>query len=130
MDVKVTATEGSSGIEWDIDGKKPHKSVIEFKQGTGPHTVQFKLKDKTERKLRFDDADPFWSHETTSGGCPANGVQSGQTGVVQCSGDKLTITNANSGDPCSIHYQLNFVDGAGKPIPVDPEFKNGGGGRI
>jgi hypothetical protein len=130
MDVKITATEGPGGVEWDIDGKKPKKSVIEFKEGTGPHTIDFKLQDKTRRNLRFDTKDPFWSHETTTGDCPSGGAMSGQTGVVDCSDNRLTVTNANSGDPCSILYQLNFIDGEATPIPVDPEFKNGGAGRI
>jgi hypothetical protein len=131
MDVKVTAKASGSGpIEWDIDGKKPHKSEIAFAARTGPHKVKFKLHDKTGRDLRFDDGDPFWAHINEFGQCPPSGATSAQTGVHSCSERQLTVTNENSGDPCTIHYQLNFVDGEGNKVEVDPIFKNGGGGFV
>ena len=130
MDIKVNASGGSCGpIEWDIDGKKPQQSRHEFKEQTGPHQVKFKLKDQTGRGLKFDSSQPIWN-EKNSGGCPTGPSQSDQIRVLSCSEKELTIVNANSGDPCTIHYQLNFVDCDGQPEGVDPEFKNGGGGRL
>jgi hypothetical protein len=129
MDVKVTATASGTGpIEWEIDGKKPHKSQLEFPPRSGPHKVKFKLHDSTGRDLRFDSADPFWAHIDETGQCPQSGAANPQTGVHSCSDRELTIANKNSGDPCTIHYQLNFVDGQGNAVGVDPIFKNGGGG--
>lgn len=128
MDIKVTASGGASGpIDWDIDGKKPHKASHEFKEKTGPHEIKFKLGDKTGRGLKFDAQQPIWDEKNTTG-CPASQSNSDQIEVQSCSDRELTISNANSGDPCTIHYQLNFVDSEGRPEVVDPEFKNGGGG--
>ena len=128
MDVKVTA-KGIDGaeIDWDIDGKKPHESKIHFKEGTGPHTVKFKLHDASGRNLRFDPANPIWDHVSETD-CPPDGSKSGQLKVVKCDDQMLTITNKNSGDAHTLHYQLNFVDDGGVAEPVDPIFHNGGGG--
>ena len=130
MDVKVTASGGSSGpIDWEIDGKKAKDSSIFFEKGSGPHTVKFKLDDKTGRDLRFDDGSPFWAHINEAGECPPKDATNSQTGVVKCTDKELTVSNANSGNPCTIRSQLNFVDGAGNPQSVDPDFKNGGTGN-
>jgi hypothetical protein len=130
MDVKVTANgEAGAGIDWDIDGKKPHESKIHFGKGTGAHTVKFKLHDASGRDLRFDTANPIWDHVSETD-CPPKGAKSGQIEVVDCDDRRLTIRNKNSGNACTLHYQLNFVDGGGSAEPVDPIFHNGGGGFI
>lgn len=127
MNIKVTATGACSGpIDWDIDGKKPKDAAKEFAKNTGPHTVKFRLDDKTGRNLRFDCRSPFWDHIDDAGKCPPPGSHSDQTEVISCSEKELTVINKNSGDPCTVHYQLNFVDAAGTAEPLDPEFKNGG----
>ena len=127
MDVKVTANEGGgAGVDWDLDGKKPHESRIDFEKGSGPHTVKFKLFDRTGRNLRFDAAKPIWDHVSDTE-CPSPGSASGQIDVLDCSDRELTVSNKNSA-ACTLHYQLNFVDGAGAAQEVDPMFKNGGGG--
>ena len=129
MDVKVSARRGDGdSIDWDIDGKKPKKSVLEFAQGSGSHTISFKLHDSTGRHLRFDTQDPFWAHVSEVELCPAKGSSADQTKVVSCTDKELTVSNANSGDACTIHYQLNFVDQQSRAVPVDPMIKNGGGG--
>jgi len=128
MDVKVTANgSGGSGIDWDIDGKKPKESKMHFAKGTGPHTIKFKLHDSSGRNLKFDPSQPIWDHVSETD-CPPSGSKSGQIEVVECGDKMLTITNANSGDECTLHYQLNFVDESGSAEPVDPIFHNGGGG--
>jgi len=129
MDVTVTALAGSTGpIDWKIDGKKAKDSSIFFAKGSGPQTVKFKLDDTTGRDLRFDSSSPFWAHINEAGQCPPEGAMNNQTDVVKCTDKELTISNANSGNPCTIRYQLNFVDGSGNREPVDPDFKNGGTG--
>jgi hypothetical protein len=125
-DVKVTATLGAAGIEWDIDGAKPNASCTDFKRKSGSHKVEFKFDDKTEGGLRFDCSSPIWVNENTSGSCPPPGVHTDQIEVISCDPDELTILNKNEGVARTLHYQLNFVDGAGHRIHVDPEFKNGG----
>ena len=128
MDVKVSAKGARTGpIDWDIDGKKPHKSVLDFKKGAGPLTISFKLHDSTGRKLRFDRESPIWAHASDAYACPPRGASSDELQVVSCDDRNLTVTNANS-KAGTIHYQLNFVDEEEKFEPVDPMIRNGGGG--
>jgi hypothetical protein len=128
MDVKVTANGlGADGIDWDIDGKKPHESRVDFEKGSGPHRIKFKLHDRTNRNLRFDASNPIWDHKSEAG-CPAAGSNSDQIEIVDCNDNQLTILNRNSGEACTLHYQLNFRGEDGSAEPVDPIFKNGGGG--
>jgi len=127
MDVKVTANgNAAGGIDWDLDGKKPHQSQIDFPKGTGARDVAFKLFDRTGRNLRFDSAAPIWDHVHDTD-CPPSGAASGQIDIVDCSDKQLSVNNKNSA-ACTLHYQLNFVDGNGQAEAVDPMFKNGGGG--
>ena len=128
MHVKISAKQGDCGsVDWDIDGKKPKKSVLDFAPGSGAHTITFKLHDSTGRKLRFDTADPFWAHVSQADHCPAEGATTTQTAVVSCTDKELCVSNSNS-DACTISYQLNFVDERLQAEPLDPMIKNGGGG--
>jgi hypothetical protein len=128
MDIKVTANgPGANGIDWDIDGKKPHESKIDFDKGSGPHKIKFRLDDRTSRDLRFDAANPIWDHKSEAE-CPPAGSNSDQIEIIDCTDTQLTVVNKNSGEACTLHYQLNFRDGVGSAEPVDPIFKNGGGG--
>ena len=124
--VSVTATLGTDGVEWDIDGYEPKKSQIPFPNKSGPCEVDFDFDDRTKSALRFDCSSPLWINENTAGACPPPGVDTDQIEVLECSPDKLTIVNKNDGCARILHYQLNFVDPAGHRIHVDPEFKNGG----
>lgn len=129
MDVKVTAKAGSAGsIDWDIDDKKPKESRLDFPPGSGADTIKFTLFDRSGQALRFDCNGPFWAHLSESGQCPPSGARCDQTNVLECSGKHLSVRNENSGAACTIQYQLNFVDGRGNPVPVDPMIKNGGTG--
>jgi hypothetical protein len=127
MDVKVVAEGGAGDVRWTIDGKHPREAVIVAGHKTGPQSLDFKLFDRTQMGLRFNDADPIWVHETEDDQCPTGGIQSDQITVSDCEGRRLTIANANSGSPRTLHYQLNFVDGDGRAVSVDPVIKNGGG---
>lgn len=127
MDIKVNANELADGsIDWGIGGKKPHQSSIRFEKDSGSHKIDFKFVDHTGRRLKFDCSGPIWSHKSETD-CPPAGAKSDQIRVLECSAKKLTIRNENCGDPCTIHYQLNFVDADEQQEEIDPEFKNGGG---
>ena len=131
MDVKVTASAGSGGaIEWDINGKKPKNSELDFPRNSGPDTIKFTLFDRSGKNLRFDCNGPFWAHADDTQACPPEHSQCDQTNVIECTGKHLNVRNENSGEPCTIHYQLNFVDGSGNSVPVDPMIKNGGTGSV
>jgi hypothetical protein len=127
--VKVEAKDEDSGvIDWEIDGKKAKDSKIDFEKDSGPVTVEFKLQDTTNRKLRFDTANPIWVHENELGQCPPDGATDGQIEVQGCDDKTLKLINKND-KASTLRYQLNFVDKANQSEPCDPEFKNGGTNR-
>lgn len=127
MDVKVTAEQVCGQVEWTINGKKPKKSVIELPKGSGRHTLDFHLVDRTDLGLRFAE-DAIWVHENAQGECPGAGINSCQIQVASLKPRKLSIWNENSGAPCSLQYQLNFVSECGDRFDLDPTIRNGGGG--
>jgi hypothetical protein len=127
VDIKVKAETINGAVEWTIDGKKPKASVIELPHKSGRHTLDFKIEDRTGLGFRFDDSDPIWAHENEDGKCPAQGIHTTQVKVVSCKPQKLSVTDDNSGDPCTLQYQLNVVDAGGLACPIDPIIKNGGG---
>ena len=71
--------------------------------------------------------DPIWVHEAEDGACPSVGINTAQISVADLKAKKLSVTNENKGDPCTLQYQLNFVDRAGIRVEVDPAIRNGGG---
>jgi len=126
MDVKVRAELLNGKIDWSIDGQKPHKSVLDCPRKSGAHTINFHLDDATGSGLQFSE-DPFWVHENENGDCPEQaGINSDQLSVSAVKSGKLTISNANTGAPRTLQYQLNFVDSNGAVQSVDPCIKNGG----
>jgi hypothetical protein len=128
MDVKVKAEKSGDGsIAWTIDGKRPKDSVIDVGKKSPPTELDFKLTDKAKAGLRFDCARPFDVDENANGDCPPDGIHTREIAVLECSRHKLKILDRNINE-CTLHYQLNFVDGAGKQHVVDPEIRNGGGG--
>lgn len=127
MNVSVTASGGSNGrVDWLIDGTDPAHSVIDFPAKTGPHVIHFMLDDQTGRGLKFDPSGAFWADKNLAGGCPSAGSNCDQTSILSCTDKQLTVQNTNDGQACTVHYQLNLVDSAGKTEQVDPIFKNGG----
>lgn len=126
MDVKLLAQKVANGVEWTIDGKKPHDSVIDLPKKSGNHTLDFQLDDRTDLGFRFNDRDPIWVHQNDQGDCPPQGINSEQISVVSCKPKKLSISDQNDGDPCTLHYLLNLVDASGQPTSIDPIIKNGG----
>jgi hypothetical protein len=126
MDVKVRAESVDGRVEWTIDGKKPHKSVISCPRKSGPHTVNFHLDDETGLGLSFQN-DALWVHENEAGQCPpGTGILTDQISISSVKPGKLTISNSNEGAPRTLQYQLNFVDANGASVSVDPCIKNGG----
>jgi hypothetical protein len=125
-DVKVEARAGEQGlIDWEIDGQKAKHSKIFFDKGDEDVTVEFKLKDETSRKLRFDTESPIWIHENEAGQCPPEGATDTQIEVISCDDKTLKLVNKNA-KACTLRYQLNFFDKANQGETCDPEFKNGG----
>jgi len=124
MNVKVEAELADGGIEWTIDGKSPKAAVHSFGRKSGPQDLHFNLDDRTGLGLRFDD-DPIWVHEN-EGQCPPAGINTDQIQVSSVTPGKLTIHNQNDGAARTLHYQLNFLDGSGASVRVDPVIKNGG----
>lgn len=127
--VKVEARTGEKGlIDWKIGGQKAKHSKIFFQKGDEDVVVKFKLKDETDRNLRFDQKSPIWIHENEAGQCPPKGATDKQIEVVSCDDKTLTLLNKNARE-CTLRYQLNFFDQANQGETCDPEFKNGGGNR-
>jgi hypothetical protein len=127
MNVSVTARQASDGsIDWEIDGKKPEKSELEFKAKSGSDLIHFMLDDQTGRDLRFHPTDAFWAEKDLGGGCPAAGSSCDQTRIQSCNDTELVVHNDNSGAACTVHYQLNLLDKENSAIGVDPIIKNGG----
>jgi hypothetical protein len=82
----------------------------------GPFRIQFRLEDP----LDWDTAEPI---NTSQAGCPGKHTNDDQQIFLQSPNGKfLTILNLNGGDPCTIHYRMNFADGT----YCDPIMNNGG----
>ena len=124
--VELTAKLAGGKVEWEIDNgpAKDHKTKVN--KGAPPETIDFKLKDKSKKGLRFDCSFPFqvWEDE----GCPPARLDTDQISVIACSPDQGTIVDLNTGAERTLRYQLNVVgdDGA---CPCDPIISNGGGGQ-
>lgn len=128
--VKIEAIRDASGaIDFEVDGTKANASRIKFEKDSGPHTIEFQLKDRTGSGLEFDLSDPIWVGEDCP--CPPpRGIASDQLSVDRCSADKLSARNANEGRARELRYQLNFRDASGGRQECDPVITNGGGTRV
>jgi len=126
MNIHVKARPETTGIEWDVDFKGPPakgKVTIDLPPQSGDHDIVFHLVATEGLDIDFDTGDPIWVSETQQ--CPPqSGINSTQISIKDAKKNKLTINDANSGDPVTLTYQLNFV---GAP-PCDPVIRNGGGG--
>lgn len=127
QDVEFTARLNGGTVEWDTDEGKPAKSHrTDVGHGAPPETIQFRIRDRSGLKLRFDTAAPIDVWEQS--GCPPTGVNTDQVEVVNCNPNKLTIRSLNTGPERTLQYQLNVVAEDGSRHPCDPIIKNGGGG--
>jgi hypothetical protein len=126
--LEVVATKTATGIEWEIDGKKPKLAQLDLPKDSGSYEIKFDLDDNTGDELRFDCSYPIWVAENTNGRCPGPGIGTDQIEVLDCETDSLIVfdKNDNKGERI-LHYQLNFKNAAGDRLQVDPEIKNGGG---
>lgn len=130
-DVEVKAKVDGGSIDWEIGGKKPHESKIKFDPDSGAHDIRFDLdRDHAlkERGLRFNCANPIFVHDKITS-CPNSGLDE-QIEVLDCSYEKLTVSDKNSGEAKTLRYQLNFVEKDGRVWVCDPIIENGGGTRI
>jgi hypothetical protein len=132
-DTRVTIyadNDGSGGIRWSHKNED-HDNGGKLKLGKDKnYKVTFNLVDRTSpsRKIRFDASEPIFVKQGSGGSCP-RALDSDQILVDSCDARKLIAIDWNYGVPCELHYQLNFVDEAGGPIPpYDPIIENGGGG--
>jgi hypothetical protein len=129
-DIEVKAIANGGTIDWEVDGKKPHKSELKFDRDSGAHEIKFDLdRDRVlkDRGLRFNCTNPIFVHDDVSR-CPTSGVDE-QIEVLDCSRDSLTIYDKNFGSPKLLRYQLNFVEDDGASSVCDPIIDNGGGRR-
>src|SRR6476620_4135775 len=126
MQITVSAELVDGEVEWTIDGKRPHQSVLDCPRKSGPHEIHFKLDDKTNAGFKFAE-DAFWVHENELGECPpTTGIATNQISITSVKPAKLKISNSNDGAHRTLQYQLNCVDANGEPYSVDPCIKNGG----
>jgi hypothetical protein len=137
MTLYAQADDQAGKLVWAIGEtpptKKGQKKTITFPAGS-QYDVTVKLTDNTspKRGIAFDPATPLYVQE--GGSCPPQaGLGSSEipsTSVKVKNTNTLEFTNLNMKE-CTLIYQLNFVDSNGRTVdpPLDPEFKNTGGGR-
>ncbi|MEO8547482.1 MAG: hypothetical protein ABI422_03855 [Sphingomicrobium sp.] len=139
VDVFADPDPGPKGVifshDWRFDPGVGHGNThIVLPAGSGSHVLQFKLHDRTDLKLEFagcksDDASQaMWVGDGSYPTGPGNG---GQIDLANghCSKNLLRVEDANSGDACTLIYQLWF-DGKNGQVDYDPEIRNGGGGTV
>lgn len=121
---------------WKLDGDKERKKGhIKIGEGQGDVPISFQLHNRTGLDLAFLPVDdgkqegPFWCamHD-----CPtAWGNGDGQIKSIEIlPNDVLRVVDANSGEPCTLHYALRFREPklASPTYEFDPDIRNGGGG--
>lgn len=138
VNADVIATKVGDKVEFDLEWRKEgdpssKKGPINIPERDPPTSINFHLRDETRLNLRFKSpaTEAMW---VDLNGCPpqqpGNG---GQISFNSTSPKLLRVTDANSGDPCTLYYMLRF-DGDpaanGPPFEYDPEIRNGGGGNI
>jgi hypothetical protein len=123
--VKAT-TDETGAVDFEVDGVKAKHARLKLDKDSGEHPIEFELHDHSGRNLKFDSSDPIWVGEDCP--CPpAQGINSDQITVSDCSDQKLNTLNSNSGRARELRYQLNFVAGDGAALNCDPVMENGGG---
>jgi hypothetical protein len=125
--VKIKATgDGAGGVEFEVDGLKPHKARLKLDKDSGKHLIEFELHDQSGLELSFDAADPIWVDEDCP--CPpAQGLNSDQVELDDCGDRLLKLVDGNWGRERELRYQLNFVGNDGSRSICDPVILNGGG---
>lgn len=108
-ELKELRTSGKGGLQSD-------KIVLD--PGEGPFCIELKL----DGSLDWDQAEPLWIQE---GACPgSNQIASQQIWLDRKpNGKTITLLNMNVGNPCELHYRMNFSEG----YYCDPIMQNGGG---
>ena len=127
QDVEFTAHIDGGSVAWESSDGKPAKNHrVDIAAGAPPEKIQFKIRDHTDFKLRFDTSAPIdvWEQE----GCPPAGVNTDQIEVLDCNPNKLTIRSLNTGPARTLQYRPNVIGEDGGRHDCDPIIKNGGGG--
>lgn len=134
VDVYAAEVDGAVifGHRWkESSSNQKKKGKIEIPEGHSQNTIEFHLKDHSGRDLSFKDpaADAMWVDLAQ---CPAQAGDGGQIVFGDRQKKKLTVTDRNVGEKCTLHYALRF-DGDesddGPPYEYDPIIDNGGGGQ-
>jgi hypothetical protein len=139
VEVIVTRHE-DKGVDfvclWQDASNIWHSGPIVFPRNSGEHDIELKLDDRSGLNLVFESAatDAIWFNVDC---CPtsASGDDKGQIRDKQvvAGRKKITLKNLNSGNPCVLHYALNFTGdswtnpGSTQSYAYDPEFRNRGG---
>lgn len=117
-------------IEWYLtDGKKTggpgHYPPVDCEKGKG-YKFQIEIVDEDNLGIEFAP-DPLWV--VKDGPCPqSKSMDPEQIVDIKPGTTLLRFKNQNKGQPCTLRYQLNFVDQQGRKVePLDPEIRNGGG---
>jgi hypothetical protein len=125
--IDAAPTHGPWQVDHDGNGSNQSSSypIIDLPKGSGPWTIQFRLKGQSDVKF---SGDPIWVKEGGKPGSKANHSQIPAADVtVAPNGKLLTIKDLNNNDgTIALHYRLNFT-GDQKHETLDPIIKNGGG---
>lgn len=129
--VAFTARLENGQVVWDgPDGKPAKDHRIAIAKFAPPELIHVSIKSDQSVKplaLQIDSATPLHV-SIDNGACPSAGIDTDQITLVQQGGDQLIMKNLNTGDPCTLRYQVNVVDSDGNPHPCDPILQNGGAG--
>ena len=124
--MEVTPIVHNGQPNWEltiVNGKKGGPGDYPPVDVASKKSAEFEIKIVDGDGINFSD-DPIWIQAGTAK--PTQHVIDPQ--ITDISGQnttKLTFEDANSGDPMTLTYRLNFTKDA---PPLDPIIKNGGGG--
>lgn len=141
----IPTRDAANSIQWTMIygshiGQGGGYPDIDLTQGGGNYKITYTIFDVNGLGIKFDptvvdnSAPPkalnaIWIAEG-SGSQKRAGAYPDQISQVQLQkgASQLVVTDKNS-DAVVLTYQLNFLDGANKPVtPIDPEIRNGGSG--
>ena len=129
--VEFTASVENGNLVWaGPDGKPAKDHKLNIAQGAPRQEIEIKIKSDQSAKqlgLQVDTNAPLHVAQD-NGQCPSNGIDTDQIKLVSCDANSVTISNENSGNPCTLRYQVNVIDKEGNQCPCDPIIQNGGAG--
>ena len=125
MEVRPIDHNGQPNWELTIDGKKGGPGNYPEAVVSPKKSAEFEISIVNGGGINFS-ADPIWIQAGTAK--PTARVVDPQITDISGQGTKkLKFEDANSGDPMTLTYRLNFSNDA---PPLDPIIQNGGGGGL